>query len=136
MAGFVPSGVGPWTLRSCRWVCGKTDGVEKCARKQIQTRRRRCAVRMFSEKVEDVPSSSDAGVEQFGPEVYVRFAKNVGLSVAMSIPLLFMEMVLALLVFTIGALYSGAALLHPQFAQSAGKPNCRPCSPVREEIGR
>jgi len=56
-----------------------------------------------------------------GVPLYSRFARNVFVSFAVSIPLLFVEIFLALAVFSMGSLYCTAALLHPRGADATGK---------------
>mmetsp|Transcript_11961 Transcript_11961/g.17311 ORF Transcript_11961/g.17311 Transcript_11961/m.17311 type:complete len:178 (-) Transcript_11961:1919-2452(-) len=53
-----------------------------------------------------------------GLPLYTTFARNVFVSFALSIPLLFVEIFLALAVFSMGALYCTAALLHPRGADA------------------
>ncbi|KAJ8905267.1 hypothetical protein NDN08_001775 [Rhodosorus marinus] len=53
-----------------------------------------------------------------GVPLYSTFARNVFVSFALSIPLLFVEIFLALAVFSMGSLYCTAALLHPRGADA------------------
>mmetsp|Transcript_11033 Transcript_11033/g.33837 ORF Transcript_11033/g.33837 Transcript_11033/m.33837 type:complete len:186 (+) Transcript_11033:72-629(+) len=93
--------------------------VKVCSRNAVRQRRRRAPQRAKTTVSAAVSSSGKDAPEPRGVELYRRFLRNVLVSLALSAPMLFAEIVLALSVFTIGILYSTAALLNPSFADKA-----------------